>query len=190
MRKYGRQVTVQAAPALQSSLPAPGRSALPSAHAASAPARNWQISDDGSACINVYSAGVTALGRFLSNFTACTLELPEGRFASVEGYWYYLSLTHCAEAQSLRTLSGLAAKRRGQALRRAHGESTVEDFQGKILRAIEHKLAQRPDMQRALREKTLPLAHYYVMQGQPRAAGHHWLIEGMEAIAMRLRGQA
>ena len=47
---------------------------------------------DGITHINMYSKSATAFGRVLSNWAPCRLNLPEGQFRSVEGYWYYLSI--------------------------------------------------------------------------------------------------
>jgi hypothetical protein len=49
-------------------------------------------SEDGVTHINVYSRGNTELGRLLSNFAHTPFSHPEfGEFASVEGFWYWLS---------------------------------------------------------------------------------------------------
>ncbi len=46
---------------------------------------------DGVDHINIYSKGKTSLGRFLSNFVQADIETEDGDFASVEGYWYWLT---------------------------------------------------------------------------------------------------
>ena len=49
------------------------------------------LEDDGITHINVYSKGATALGRALSNFARIpVMVVPNGRFESVEAYWYWL----------------------------------------------------------------------------------------------------
>ena len=44
--------------------------------------------EDGITHVNVYSRGLTTLGRWLSNFAHCPIETEDGPFASIEGYWY------------------------------------------------------------------------------------------------------
>ena len=49
------------------------------------------LADDGVTHINVYSKGTTALGRALSNFAHIPfMVVPNGRFESIEAYWYWL----------------------------------------------------------------------------------------------------
>lgn len=65
---------------------------------------------DGVTHINVYSRGETAVGRWLSNFTRCSLETEDGNFESIEGYWYWLTTHDC----ELRELHGFLAKKVGR----------------------------------------------------------------------------
>lgn len=116
---------------------------------------------DGQDHINVYSRGRTLLGRLLSNFAETPFEVPvDGRFKSVEGYWYWLS---CRD-ERLRSLSGYQAKQVG---RESRGTSSmhVPDFEDRILLAVNAKLAAHRDIADMLKNSFLPLKHYYEYNG-------------------------
>lgn len=112
---------------------------------------------DGQTHINIYSKGKTWLGKELSNFAHrpfCHAE--HGLFASVEGYWYWLT----RQDDRLRHAHGFKAKEMGVGMptvRRVHHEQ----FQAFICQALDAKLEQHPDIGKALKESTLPLEHYY-----------------------------
>ena len=111
---------------------------------------------DGTTHINVYSKASTKLGRALSNFAPLGFELPDhGKFASVEGFWYWLG-TGCKH-EKLRTLAGYDAKKYGRKLERV----AVEGFEDKIKVALKCKLEAHPGLKRAFTESTLPFKHYY-----------------------------
>ena len=124
--------------------------------------------EDGITHLNVYSKGKTALGRFLSNFTLFPQDLPEGRFNSIEGYWYYLQAPDSPQREKLQTLHGFEAKKWGRSL-----ISLVKDlqthhnvnFQTKILMAIKDKILSGPLLDE-FKMSSLPFAHYYVMSGK------------------------
>jgi len=64
--------------------------------------------DDGLSHINIYSKGMTELGRLLSNFANTPVNTPQdGKFTSIEGYWYWL-LGKNDNREVLRTLHGLS----------------------------------------------------------------------------------
>lgn len=114
--------------------------------------------NDGVDHINVYSKGRTALGRLLTNFAYSPFVHPEdGKFTSVEGYWYWLS----TKDDALRGLHGFHAKKRG---REIGGKDWLEDdvFKTKIKEAIKCKLDQNPKIKALLLASSLPLTHYYV----------------------------
>lgn len=133
---------------------------------------------DGVDHINVYSNGVTELGRWLSNFAHTPFDLPDdGPFGSVEGYWYWLG----TRDDRLRVLHGFAAKKLGRQLRSDHDVESVPDFADKIRRAIDAKLKSDRRKLRCFAESMLPLRHYYVFGGVRKEAGYGWIIEHLEA---------
>jgi len=132
---------------------------------------------DGVNHINVYSRGRTELGRLLSNLAHTPFEHDRyGKFASVEGFWYWLKSGQCHE--DLRELYGYQAKKAGMRYPKVH----VEDFNKEILLAIDMKLQQHPDLLKMLRESRLQLEHYYYY-GQPdnckiiRLPQYDWMME-------------
>lgn len=116
---------------------------------------------DGVNHINVYSAGKTVLGRFLSNFADCHIQTEDGYFRTIEGYWYWLSTKH----EPLRDFPGWQCKKVGRKLRGSDWP-TDADFEGKICKAIAVKILSDQPMKEALRESSLPLFHYYVYNGK------------------------
>lgn len=124
------------------------------------------MGEDGKDFINVYSKGLTPLGRFLSNFEKCVLDLPEGRFSSVEGYWYYLNcFSYTLGREKLKELHGFKAKEYGRSLTKKEWNDDPE-FKTKILFAIFQKLLKNPFMFEKLKACELPLVHYYVHGGK------------------------
>ena len=65
---------------------------------------------DGEDHINIYSKGKTEIGRWLSNFSHTEIITEDGKFSSIEGYWYWLT----TKDERLRTLIGWAAKDLGK----------------------------------------------------------------------------
>jgi hypothetical protein len=135
---------------------------------------------DGIDHINVYSKGKTLLGRQLSNFSECNITIEhEGFFRTLEGYWYWLS-TH---DDRLRTCLGAEAKKLGRSLRGKESNETP-DFVRRFRHALDLKLDGNPQLLKSLREKKLPLDHYYVLFGQPRRpTSGKWILEHMEKRA-------
>lgn len=113
--------------------------------------------DDGKTHLNIYSQGKTKLGKDLSNFGHFPFVHKEhGAFASVEGYWYWLT----RQDERLRHAHGYEAKQLGQSLpevKRWHSEK----FESLIKEALAAKLDRNPGMAKALAETTIPLTHYY-----------------------------
>jgi len=133
---------------------------------------------DGITHINVYSQSQTALGRFLSNFANTPLETEDGKFNSIEGYWYWLS---CRDDQ-LRTLHGWKAKSIGRKLK-GKDWSNDPEFKRKIKLAIKTKLESNPKWLKALQQTTLPLEHYYVYGDQViQPKNGHWILEWIGKI--------
>lgn len=113
--------------------------------------------DDGKTHLNIYSQGKTKLGKDLSNFGHFPFVHKEhGAFASVEGYWYWLT----RQDDRLRHAHGFQAKELGRSLpevKRWHSEK----FESLIKEALAAKLDRNPGMAKALAETTIPLTHYY-----------------------------
>ena len=119
---------------------------------------------DGITHINIYSKASTKLGRALSNFAPLGFELPDdGKFESVEGYWYWLG-TGCKH-ERLRALSGYEAKKYGKRLERIK----VDNFEEKIKVALRCKLETHLGLKKAFTESVLPFKHYYYY-GEPANA--------------------
>lgn len=145
---------------------------------------DFKPSRDGIDHVNIYSRGETLLGRALSNFFQCRLDLgDDGVFESVEGYWYWLGTSH-PDRDQLRTLCGYQAKHVGRVLRKGH-EVDVPDFMERIERAIRLKVETYPGLKKIMAANSLPFAHYYVFDGFAKDAGHEWL----PALAERIRDE-
>lgn len=149
---------------------------------------------DGITHINMYSKSATAFGRMLSNWAPCRLNLPEGQFRSVEGYWYYLSIPADFQTpagvnrESLKYVWGYRAKSDGRALRQAvtvAGLQPVQtpDFQEKIMNAIEQKLAQNTELFLP-QYRGLPIEHYYVYGSKlyDMTLKFPWLTDGLQRL--------
>lgn len=139
---------------------------------------------DGKTHINVYSRGRTPLGRWLSNFAREPYTHPrDGRFASVEGHWYWLGVDPAEPRRDeLRLLSGFGAKKLGRHLRSADWPK-APDFQNRIREALNLKCAANAVMYGRFRRSKLPLTHYYVYSDMvvnvPEAK---WILDELERI--------
>lgn len=142
--------------------------------------------------INAYSKSRLLLGRTLSNFAHTPFTLVEdGTFASIEAYWYWLSVP-APQNERLRPLYGFEAKRTGRGLRGADWPTTPT-FRYKVCSALYAKVVQTPTLAEALASSVLPITHYYVVDGrviEPEGGG--WVWEYYEAIrdAYHERAQA
>ena len=141
--------------------------------------------EDGITHINIYSQGKTWLGKNLSNFAYFPIETEDGKFNSIEGYWYWLS---CKDDR-LRTLSGYNAKKLGREL---GGKDWLDDdeFKRKITDAISRKIMSNQRLHDELKKSTLPLLHYYVFGGavvEPNDG--RWVIEHIENIRQALQNR-
>lgn len=138
---------------------------------------------DGINHINVYSKGITPLGRWLSNFTFNPIITEDGYFASIEGYWYWLGCKN----DKLRRLYGFKAKQVGRELG-ANDWLETEEFKDKIRKAIKIKIQGNKKFQKLLKESTLPLVHYYEYKNKkvnvPQA---DWIIEEIIKIREELK---
>lgn len=142
---------------------------------------------DGVTHINVYSKGITKLGRALSNFAPIPFEHPkDGRCASVEGYWYYLKSGR--QYPYLKELYGVNAKQEGKKYPRVDDSDFIED----IKTAITCKIVQNPELEKDFKESTLPFTHYYwygsVMDPKVLAKDtDKWMVDHLEDLRTSLR---
>lgn len=131
----------------------------------------YEPGNDGVDHINIYSKGQTELGRFLTNFFVLEIDLgEEGKFKSIEGYWYWLS----TKDERLRNMNGFNAKKLGKTLPRY--KMGITYFQKKIAEACWCKIHTSGKYYTLFRESTLPFAHYYVYGGAAKDAGFEWLV--------------
>lgn len=144
--------------------------------------------NDGVNHINVYSKGLTKLGRGLSNFASIPFDHPvDGRCASVEGYWYFLKTGRLYP--HLKELSGVSAKKEGK----KYPSIELSDFIIQIKQAITCKILQNEKLREDVKASTLPFVHYYVYYGAHGdfkvipVGGDQWMMEHLEAIRADLR---
>lgn len=138
--------------------------------------------NDGIDHINIYSKGKTELGRFLTNFAHTPISTSDGRFESVEGYWYWLS---CRD-DKLRELWGWEAKKYGRSV---EADDWLDDpqFQQKILDAIEMKIRLSDRFYTEFKDSKLPFDHYYNYNGKVvRPKDGRWILEFLEQWRKRL----
>lgn len=136
----------------------------------------YDPSTDGITHINIYSKGVTFLGRRLSNFSLFNFKCIDGHFASIEGYWYWLS-TH---EEKLRYLWGWEAKKVGKELRKTHSIKDP-DFENKIKEAIRIKSLEIKQL--LIQSAPLPFVHYYNYGGKIHVPRDNlWVIEEWEIL--------
>jgi hypothetical protein len=133
---------------------------------------------DGIDHINVYSQGKTLLGRFLSNWTQCDLDMDEdGNFQSVEGYWYWLG----TKDDRFRALYGYTAKKLGKEVPKTIHLPT-EKFQERIKLAIRRKIVSVGSAYEDFKRSVLPFTHYYVYGGVVKEAGYVWITDFLEEL--------
>ena len=148
------------------------------------PSQTIDPNEDGITHLNVYSQGKTELGRLLTNFALTPFKHPDyGRFASMEGFWYWLSTGQ--KHDRLRRAHGAIAKKIGRSLERV----PCTNFKEEIEKAIRVKIKQTPEIIRLMRlQKPLPLKHYYVYHMTKKSSSviekpeHNWQLEVMDMI--------
>jgi hypothetical protein len=143
---------------------------------------------DGVDHINIYSRGVTQLGRQLSNFAHTPFECEDGRFASVEGYWYWLGCDPVNRPEVLRRIHGYRAKKEGRLLREKIMPLDEDVFRRKIKAALRMKIAYHERLAGDLRRSRLPFVHYYTSAGRvivPSSGA--WICQEYEAIRAELQ---
>ena len=139
--------------------------------------------EDGMSHINVYSKGKTLLGQMLSNFYKCTVATEDGEFASVEGYWYWLS----SKDDKLRQLSGFEAKKYGQFIR-APDWVEGDEFKRKIKVAIRNKIIYNKNIKEEITKSSLPFVHYYVYGDKVvKVPKGQWIMDYLEEIRLELK---
>ena len=150
--------------------------------------------NEGKDHINVYSKSMLLVGRQLSNFYfAPFTHTQDGKFHSVEGYWYWLATGGTRE--EFRMLSGVTAKTEGQQRIKKTGRIDVPDFNERVLEAIRCKLRQHRDILKNLVATTLPLTHYYYYGdvADPsaiiRLEKHMWIIDEITRIRSLMHAQ-
>lgn len=163
---------------------------------------------DGVDFVNVYSGGRTTLGRALSNFTppeAGVLDLPDGKFASVEAYWFWLITSRSrvpgleTALDELRKLSGFAARKLGGDLVSVTTESLgilrffesrppEVEFRAKIRDALYAKVLASPRLADSLASSSLPFVHFYEMGGRVVPGHGRWLLDVWDEIRVILKG--
>lgn len=126
---------------------------------------------DGIDHINIYSKGITELGRYLSNWANAPVVTDDGYFASIEGYWYWLS----SHDEVLRNLYGFKAKQVGKQISITGAHILPADqFRLKIRDACWAKIHTNQKMLTAFIQSALPFTHYYAYGGKVVNAGHEW----------------
>lgn len=154
------------------------------------------IEKDGIDYINMYSKAKTEFGRMLSNFYKFRITTPEGTFASIEAYWYYLSLPSSVDRDSIRNLYGYMAKKKGRELRLLAGKDNLisdNNFENKILTAIRQKItswknnhsSSDENFERKYPYRGLPIIHYYTFDNgdiYDVTKDFPWLINGINQI--------
>lgn len=143
-----------------------------------------EAKDDGITHINIYSKGKTSLGRWLSNFQRYPFTHPEdGKFASVEGYWYWLS----TKDDKLRDMHGFQAKDYG---RKVGGKDWLDEdeFKDKIKWAIKYKIETWTNLKALFIKTKLPLEHYYVYGGKVvKPKEGKWILEFLEVLRNEMK---
>lgn len=120
-----------------------------------------KVINDGKTHINVYSKAKTILGKMLSNFSSYYIDTPYGRFASLEGYWYWLVTGK--QHNELRIAYGFKAKELGRKLLNGLPEwDNSPGFRLRIVAALLNKIIQHEEIEKEFIKNDLPFDHYYV----------------------------
>ena len=146
---------------------------------------------DGITHINIYSKGQTELGRWMSNFAFSPVNLREdGKFNSIEGYWYWL-LSEDNNRDVLRTMDGWLAKERGRQLVEGDWPSDRNlEFRARIHEAIKTKVNTYPEYKERLKNSALPFQHYYVYGGKVvKVQKGEWILHIWEDLRKELKDE-
>lgn len=121
---------------------------------------NYNDNYDGVKYINVYSKGITQLGRYLSNLSDLALRHPTlGEFASMEGYWYYIKTGK--QFEELKPMSGYMAKTYGKKLPYVENPN----FKQELYEGLYFKVTQNNYLLELIMKNDLPYVHYYIYYG-------------------------
>jgi predicted NAD-dependent protein-ADP-ribosyltransferase YbiA (DUF1768 family) len=148
---------------------------------------------DGQTHINIYSKGKTELGRLLSNWAYSPIRIDGKVFCSIEAYWYWLGVDlpdNHPEKMRLAMTSGFKAKEMGRNLKKKYGLKQVDDFEELIKKALRVKIESWLNIEKLLKESTLPFDHYYEYGGKRVDAGYAWLVAEWEKIREELKGRS
>jgi len=151
------------------------------------PVIEYSPTNDGIDHINIYSRGVTKLGRALSNFARSPFIHSEyGEFESMEGFWYWIATNK--KHDILRSLYGYQAKKVGMSFKRVE----IEGFDSMMIEAIKMKIDQNKALRQAVYNSTLPFTHYYHYGDMNnckviRTKSGDWLAEVLEGIRKELK---
>jgi hypothetical protein len=164
----------------------------------------WTREKDGVDHINIYSNGLTELGRMLSHFAnyPITITVVDSinhkdsvvtfasyTFNTVEGYIYWLQTNH-KNKDSLMTMPGWIAKEEGRKMRsECPSKISPEQLISRVKAANLAKISRYPEIQTALRKSKLPFAHYYhffkrIFPGPPEWM---WVLEFWEEVRKSLQ---
>lgn len=132
--------------------------------------RDYLLENDGVDHINIYSKGQTELGRMMSNFYECSIELEYiGCFRSIEGLYFWLKAYFNfeempSEYEELRGLYGFKAKKLGTELTEGleMSEGQLREFRNLIYTGLQKKVLSNLELMTALEKSRLPFDHYYV----------------------------
>ena len=134
---------------------------------------------DGINCINIYSKGVTELGRLLSNFARIPIHGNGHTFASVEAWWYWY--TTGKVHHHLKNLHGFKAKEEGRKLQK------VQSVTPEIFRQIAVlKLDQNVWLKEMFKANTLPFVHFYEYGGKVVIPPHDITADAWNSIRISL----
>lgn len=139
--------------------------------------------NDGIDHINIYSQGKTQLGRLLSNWTDCDLNISLGYFKNIECLIFFLGSFN----DSIRYMSGYIAKTKGNKLDR--NIRLPEDiFKKNIIEAMNYKVQNNETLKSLLIQSDLPLTHYYVYNGKIiNVDNWEWQVQEWEKIRIELK---
>lgn len=137
--------------------------------------------NDGVTHINVYSRGKTELGRFLNNLEKTPFTVPEyGKFASVIGYWKWLSTGKIHEM--FRKLYGFEANRQARDIPLI----PMEGFEEEIKKGLRCKIDQHPTMRASLATNKLPLVSYFVYENTDPTVNAEYVIKEQPQLIWQL----
>lgn len=140
---------------------------------------------DGINCINIYSKGMTPLGKSLSNWSECNITISLGKFRTLEGLIFYLG----SFDEKFRKMSGAEAKAAKEKLTR--NIKLPEDiFKRFVIEAMWAKVNGDKDLKQAIKESALPFVHYYNYSGKKQFVPNwDWQIQEWEKIRQQLKDE-